>query len=121
MKILRTAILLFGFIHALLSILEGSRVLIAGPAGDQIVLPWLVTYNVAMALFSLPVLYLVFRQRSRGQMLSLSVLAAHTMVFLVLLGIYLTTGQVAGKSVIAMAVRSAVWALIFWQSRIAKR
>jgi len=116
MKIFRTILLLLGLIFAVVSILEGSRVLLEGPADAQIVLPWLVTYNVVMALLSLPVLYILFREQTRAKQLSILILGCHSLVFLILAGLFLSGDLVALKSVVAMAVRSALWVLLFWQA-----
>ncbi|MCB1308208.1 MAG: hypothetical protein KDK30_08525 [Leptospiraceae bacterium] len=108
-KIAMILILLLLLVFSLLTIMEGGTVLLKGPPADQIVLKWLVIYNVIVAALALPVLVLLWRGRPFACKLALSVTAAHGLVLIILIGIYFSTGEVAVKSLGAMSLRFVLW------------
>ena len=99
-------------ILALPTIIEGSSVLLGISNPDQIVLKWLVVYNVTAAVFSLYVVWQIWTFAQNAGKLSLLMLAAHMSVFLILLLIFFSSGHVATKSLMAMGMRSSVWIVI---------
>jgi len=104
------------------SLFEGTAVLTGASQPEQIVLRWLVIYNVAAALagliFLLAVLFrfsAVFAQiwkRLRISWPAGIIAIAHGVVLLTLLIIFFTDGAVAVKSIGAMSMRTVVWALV---------
>lgn len=104
------------------TIFEGTAVLTGASQPEQIVLRWLVTYNVVAAFAGLTfLLAVVFRFSSVFARLwkrfkiswPTSILAlAHCAVLLTLLIIYSKDGAVAVKSIGAMSMRTVVWALV---------
>lgn len=91
---------------------EGTSVILGLHTPDQIVLPWLVRYNVAAAVVSLVAVILLWVSSKAGNRLSLAILFGHVTVLVVLALIFFSAGQVATKSILAMAMRSVLWAVI---------
>jgi len=113
MKPLKNKIAAFlGLVLAIPTIIEGFSVLLGISTPDQIVLKWLVVYNVAVAVYSIYVIFEIWRGSMKGKKQGLLILTLHLSVLLLLVGIYFTTGQVAVKSILAMSMRSAVWTVI---------
>lgn len=104
------------------TILEGMAVLTGVSQPEQIVLRWLVTYNVIAAFAGLTfLLAVVFRFSSVFARLwkrfNISwpagiIALAHAVVLLALVFIYFTDGTVALKSIGAMSMRTVVWASV---------
>lgn len=104
------------------TILEGMAVLTGVSQPEQIVLRWLVTYNVIAAFAGLTFLLAVlFRFSSVFARLwkrfNISwpagiIALAHAVVLLALVFIYFTDGTVALKSIGAMSMRTVVWASV---------
>jgi len=112
MKIKTKTAAVLGLILAVPTLIEGGSVLLGTSNPDQIVLKWLVTYNVAAALFSLFVIGQLWMNRTGAKKLSVVMLAAHSVVFLTLIAIFFINGHVALKSIAAMGIRTMVWAVI---------
>ena len=106
-----------GLLLSLPTIMEGTSVLAGLSKPDQIVLPWLVMYNVAMALLSLYIIWEIWKKSNRGRKLAVFVFLMHFSVLAVLVFIYFTSGVVALKSIMAMSLRSAVWATICYLTK----
>ena len=103
------------------TLFEGAAVLTGASQPEQVVLRWLVTYNVAAAFAGLTFLLAVlFRfssvfalwKRFRISWPASIIALAHGAVLLTLLIIYSTDGAVAVKSIGAMSMRTVVWALV---------
>ncbi|MDH5656257.1 MAG: hypothetical protein OEZ34_10135 [Spirochaetia bacterium] len=99
------------------TIIEGSSVLFGISRPDQIILPWLVLYNVAAAAVSLIVIYFLFRNSKTAIPFSLFVTASHLTVLGILLFIFFSSGNVALKSIAAMSLRSTIWLIVFLISK----
>ncbi|EHQ07149.1 hypothetical protein [Leptonema illini] len=104
------------------TIFEGTAVLTGASQPEQIVLRWLVTYNVVAAFAGLTFLLAVlFRfssvfarlwKRFKISWPAGIIALAHAVVLLALVFIYFTDGTVAVKSIGAMLMRTVVWALV---------
>lgn len=101
-----------GVLLAIPTLKEGIAVIMGKEQVGMVVLHWLVYYNVAMALFSLFVVFTIWKNYSYKFKLSLIVLSGHVTVLLILISIYFINGEVAVKSIMAMTVRSTVWGII---------
>jgi len=111
-QIKNKAAAVLGLILAVPTLIEGGSVLLGTSNPDQIVLKWLVIYNVAAALFSLFVTGQLWMNSTRAKKLSVIMLAAHSVVFLTLIAIFFISGHVALKSIAAMGIRTMIWAII---------
>jgi len=101
-----------GALFSGVSVWAGTRVLAGLDMPGYVVLPWLVLYNVAAGLFGVAVgvgLWLV----RRWAIAASSVLAvAHLSVLIALVALRASGGVVASDSLVAMTMRSVVWAVI---------
>ena len=101
-----------GALFSGVSVWAGTRVLTGLDVPGYVVLPWLVLYNVAAGLVGVAVgagLWLV----RRWALLASSVLAAaHLSVFIALIALRASGGEVANDSLVAMTLRWVVWAVI---------
>jgi hypothetical protein len=96
------------------TIIEGISVIRGSHITHQVVLLWLVYYNVVMAVISLLAIFLFWTKVTTGGRVAIIILFCHVMVLLVLVYIYISTGHVATKSIIAMSMRSAIWVVIIF-------
>lgn len=94
------------------TIIEGGSVLLGISHPDQIVLKWLVFYNVVMAIISLLVAAMIAFRYSGKAAAARLIFFGHLSVLIILIGIHFTTGQVALKSIGAMSMRSTIWLVI---------
>ena len=115
-KIIQNKFNKIAFITILLSAIqtlkEGISVILGNEPEGMIVLHWLVYYNVIMAFYSFFVAYLLWVQSSNRLKMASIVFLGHLLVFSFLLFTYFSNGMVAQKSVLAMAFRSTLWAII---------
>ncbi|MBE7412362.1 MAG: hypothetical protein L6Q54_12575 [Leptospiraceae bacterium] len=102
---------------AIPSIIEGISVILGHRKSDEIVLLWLVFYNVGMAIFSLAVAFFIWKNSTLRIQLTSVVLIGNILVLFILLFIFFTSAHVATKSIFAMGMRSAVWLLIYFLVR----
>ncbi|MFA7421757.1 MAG: hypothetical protein WCZ90_18890 [Melioribacteraceae bacterium] len=106
-------------VFSLLTIVEGTQVLLGITQPEYVVLTPLLIYNVLMGfigLFAGVVLWINYGWSLR---LTTMVVAAHLMVLLIVGVIYLSGGAVASHSVNAMVIRSVIWAaitLVAWKT-----
>jgi len=77
---------LLALVIGLLTIVEGSIVLLGLETNPYPVLPWLLRYNVAMGVVSLAASHGLWRERKWAETLSAIVLVCHGAVFLTLAG-----------------------------------
>ncbi len=107
-------------VFSLLTIVEGTQVLLGITQPEYVVLTPLLIYNVLMGfvgLFAGVVLWINYGWSLR---LTTMVVAAHLIVLLIVGVIYLSDGAVASHSVNAMVIRSVIWAaitLVAWKTR----
>lgn len=107
-------------VFSLLTIVEGTQVLLGITQPEYVVLTPLLIYNVLMGfvgLFAGIVLWINYAWSLR---LTTMVVAAHLIVLLIVGVIYFSGGAVASHSVNAMVIRSVIWAaitLVAWKTR----
>jgi hypothetical protein len=104
--------IVLGILLVIPTLLEGTSVILGKEQAGMVVLPWLVYYNVGMALFSLFAVYNIWKEHPAKLKVVSIVLLGHLTVWAILLVIYFTSGAVATKSIMAMTMRSSIWALI---------
>jgi hypothetical protein len=100
---------IIALVIGLLTIVEGSIVLLGLESKPYPVLPWLLRYNVAMGVVSLAAGHGLWRKQGWAWMLSRTVLVCHGLVFLSLVGMHLLGQTVAVQSIGAMLFRTAIW------------
>lgn len=118
-KIAATVALLF----SLLTIIEGSQVLLGITQHDYIVFTPLLIYNVAMAMAGLFVGVLIWFNHKKALLLTSIVTVLHLIVLIVVTMIFISDGPVAMHSVEAMSIRSIVWlaiTLVVWKTNQSK-
>lgn len=101
--------MVLGTLISIPTIIEGSLVLSGKEMPGQIVLSWLVGYNVLFGLVSLITVFFMWKAISIGKYLSIGIFLGHFTVLIVLIIILNTSGQVALKSIYAMGMRSMIW------------
>jgi len=106
---------IFGLLLSVPSIIQGIRVIIGIHKPDQIILVWLVYYNILLACISLFAVYQIWT--AKKSRLPLLIPVMHFSVLIILIAIYFSTGMVAVKSILAMAMRAGVWAFIYFLLR----
>lgn len=106
-------------IFSLLTIVEGTKVLLGITIPEYIVLTPLLIYNITMGVFGLFVgtaLWIFYRWSLK---LTIMVAAAHFSVLLIVAAIYLIGGTIASHSVNAMIIRTVIWGaivLVAWKT-----
>ncbi len=100
-------------VPGLLTIKEGGSVLLGLSIPSYHVLPWLVVYNVVLGFVSLIAGTGIWMQRTWGGILAAFILLCHSLVFLIVFFLLLFREPVALISVMAMLVRTALWAIIY--------
>jgi hypothetical protein len=96
----------------LLTIREGGSVLLGVTIPDYHVLPWLVWYNVAVAIVSVAAGVGMWRQLEWGITLAVNILTLHGIVFAGLIGLSQYGQAVARLSIFAMMFRTFTWIVI---------
>ncbi|HEX9135972.1 MAG TPA: hypothetical protein VF905_03375 [Nitrospirota bacterium] len=96
----------------LLTIREGGSVLLGVTVPGYPVLPWLVWYNVAVAVFSVAAGVGMWKQLEWSITLSINILALHAIVFAGLVGLSYFGQTVARISIFAMMFRTFTWIVI---------
>lgn len=113
-KIAATVALLF----SLLTIVEGSQVLLGVTQHEYIVFTPLIIYNVAMAIVGLFVAGMIWINHKKALTNTSIVTALHLIVLIVVAVIFISDGPVAMHSLQAMTIRSVVWlaiTLVTWK------
>lgn len=114
-KIAATVAVLF----SLLTIVEGSQVLLGLTQHDYIVFTPLIIYNVAMAIVGLFIGGMIWVNHKKALMLTSIVTVLHLTVLIVVAVIFISDGPVAMHSIQAMTIRSVVWlaiTLVTWKT-----
>lgn len=101
-------------VFSLLTIVEGTQVLLGITQPDYVVLTPLLIYNVIMGIVGLFVGVMILVNHCKALLLTSIVIAAHLLVLLIVGVIYFSNGTVALHSVKAMSIRSVVWLAIVW-------
>lgn len=99
-------------IFSILTIVEGTQVLLGLTQKDYLVFTPLLFYNVIMAIVGLYVSALIWMNNMRSLKNSVIVTALHLLVFIVVISMLISNASVATHSVKAMGIRFAVWLLI---------
>lgn len=104
-------------VFSLLSIIEGTKVLLGVAQTEYVVLTPLLIYNVVMGFMGVFVGIALWRNHARSLMFTSMVAAAHLIVLLVVGVLYVSGGVVAEHSLQAMGIRTVVWLTIAVVSR----
>ncbi|MEO8168530.1 MAG: hypothetical protein ABI623_09795 [bacterium] len=99
---------------SLVTIVEGSQVLLGISHPDYVVLLPLLMYNVTMGVVGLVSGVALWLNRHRALTLVAIIGAAHIIVLLIVGVMYFSGGAVALNSVRAMTMRSVIWLAIAW-------
>ena len=108
----RNIAVIIALIMAIPAIINGTSVIKGSFTPNQIILMWLVWYNVIFAFLSLGAAWLIWKRK--GKRIANFIFSGHVLVLLALVGIYFISGEVAVKSIAAMSIRSVSWALILF-------
>ena len=108
-------------VFGLLTVVEGSLVLLGISHPDYVVLQPLLIYNVIMGVIGLVAGAALWLNRRWALTLAIIIGAAHVIVLLVVGMMYLSGEAVALHSVRAMTVRSVIWLAIVWMAWMARR
>ena len=114
-KIAATVAVLF----SLLTIVEGSQVLLGLIQQEYIVFTPLLIYNIAMAIVGLLIGGMIWVNHKNALTITSIVTALHLIVLIVVAVIFISDGPVAMHSLQAMAIRSVVWLairLVTWKT-----
>jgi hypothetical protein len=106
------AIIAFGF--SLLTIVEGTQVLLGISKPGYIILSPLLYYNVIMGFVGILVGTAVWVNYKKQMTLIKIVLTAHFFVLILITGIYFIASTVSMHSIQAMIIRVAVWLVIYF-------
>ncbi len=113
-KIAATVAALF----SLLTIVEGSQVLLGLTQQEYIVFTPLLIYNVVMAIVGLFIGGMIWVNHKKALTITSIVTALHLIVLIVVAVIFISDGPVAMHSVQAMTIRSVIWlaiTLVTWK------
>lgn len=99
---------------SLLTITEGSRVLLGVTQPDYVVLTPLLIYNVIMGVVGCIAGAALWLNRRHARILTATLGAAHVIVLLIAEAMFLSGGPVALHSVQAMTMRAVIWTAIAW-------
>ena len=114
-KIAAIVVVLF----SLLTIVEGSQVLLGLTQQEYIVSTPLLIYNVAMAIVGLFIGGMIWVNHKKALMLTSIVTILHLTVLIIVAVIFISDGPVSMHSVQAMTIRSLVWlaiTLVTWKT-----
>lgn len=106
-------------VFSLLTIVEGSQVLLGITQHEYIVFTPLLIYNILMGLAGFIAGIMIWLNRKKAFMITKLILAAHLIVLLIVGVIYFSSNVVAMHSVQAMSIRVIIWliiALVSWKT-----
>lgn len=104
------AVIAFGF--SLLTIIEGSRVLLHIVQPDYIVLQWLLIYNVVMGVVGVVTSVALWMNHRTARTFAVMIMLAHFVVLAIVAAIFHSNGNVSAHSIQAMILRTGIWLLI---------
>lgn len=113
-RILPMAAAAVAALFSLLTVLEGSQVLLGIHRPEYVVLWPLLWYNVIMGVVGFIAGVALWRAYSRIRTIVAGITSVHILVLLVVGAMFLAEGPVAADSVRAMAVRSGLWLAVLW-------
>ena len=99
-------------LFSILTVVEGSRVLIGITQQEYLVFTPLLIYNLVMGIVGLFIGGMIWFNHKMALMLTSIVTALHLIVLIVASIIFISGGQVAMHSVQAMTIRTVVWSAI---------
>ena len=114
-KIAATVAVLF----SLLTIIEGTQVILGLTQQEYIVFTPLLIYNVVMGIVGLFVGVLIWVKHKKALSLTSIVTVLHLIVLIIVAVIFISDGPVAMHSVQAMTIRSVIWlaiTLVTWKT-----
>ncbi len=106
-------------IFSILTIVEGSQILVGTTQQDYIVFTPLLIYNVAMGIVGLFIGALIWVNHKKSLMLTSIVTVLHLTVLIIVAVIFISDGPIAMHSIQAMTIRSVVWlaiTLVTWKT-----
>lgn len=106
-------------IFSLLTIVEGSQVLLGLSVPGYSIFTPLLVYNIIMGLIGLFTSFVIWANTKKAMTYIKIILAAHTTVMAIVIFIHLMSTAISMHSVHAMIVRVAVWLMIaslIWKS-----
>ncbi|MFA3781467.1 hypothetical protein ABRY23_00210 [Melioribacteraceae bacterium 4301-Me] len=109
----RIAAVLVTTIFSLLTIAEGSKVLLGITVQDYKVFKPLLVYNVILGVVGLFVGVAIWLNHTKAVVSIITVLIMHSAVLVIVIALYFLSNAVAIHSVQAMIVRVVVWLVIF--------
>lgn len=118
-KLFKIIAAVIAIIFSLLTIVEGSTVLLGISVQDYTVFKPLLVYNVIMGIVGVLAGGAIWVNTREAMTYTKIILAAHTTVMLIVIFIYLLSNAIAMHSVQAMLVRVVVWlviTLLAWKS-----
>ncbi|MEW6654525.1 MAG: hypothetical protein AB1394_13825 [Bacteroidota bacterium] len=118
-KLFKIIAAVIAIIFSLLTIVEGSTVLLGISVQDYTVFKPLLVYNVLMGIGGVFAGSAIWINARVAMRYTIIILAAHTTVMVIMIFIYLLSNAVAMQSVQAMLVRVVIWlviTLLAWKS-----
>jgi hypothetical protein len=114
---------IIAILFSLLSIVEGSKVLLGITIQDYAVFTPLLIYNVIMGIVGLFVGVVIWFNHKKALASTKIVLIMHSAVLVIVIALYLLSNVVAMHSVQAMIIRVIVWiviSILVWKSNQSK-
>lgn len=98
-------------VFGLATVVAGARVLLGGDAGYAVVRPVLL-FNTAMGVVYLIAAWVILRDLAGGRRLAVLIAVLNAAVLAAVLVVRATGGVVANETLMAMTLRTVVWAAI---------
>lgn len=112
MRPVRFLLVLVALLFGIATIVAGARVLAGSDPGYVVFRPLLI-YNLVMGVAYLAAGILAWRSLARGRRAAAAIFALNLVVLAAIAWLYSAGGPVAIDSVRAMALRTAVWLVLF--------
>lgn len=119
-SIFRKASAVLGILFSILTLVEGSQILLGITQPDYIVFIPLLLYNIIMGVVGIVVGISIWVNYRKCFGSTTTVAITHLMVWMIISALYFFTNAVALHSVSAMAIRSFVWLVIvftLWKTK----
>lgn len=100
---------ILAFFIGLMSIIAGSKVLLAIDSKNYNVLNWLVSYNVLFGFLSIATAYFIWSKNELLKLASIFIPVSHILILFYLI---IFSENAASESIYAMVFRVSVWAVI---------
>ena len=109
MKNIHKIAAILAFFIGLMSIIAGSKVLLAIDTKNYNVLNWLVSYNVLFGFLSIATAYFIWSKNILLKKASIFILVSHILILFYLI---IFSENAASESIYAMVFRVSIWAVI---------